>query len=484
VAIRALPLSETAVLTASRLLPLATALAIRLGFPALLGLLVIAMACSEQPSRQRSVLLITIDTLRAEYLGAYGFDGGPVSPNIDALARRGALFERAIAASSMTAPSHATIMTSLPALRHSIGNRNGATRLGDEVTLARVLKGAGYSTAAFVGNVVLNRRIGLDSGFDVYDDELPAHERNRPLSFERVAADTTRNAIAWLRQPREGHFFLWVHYQDPHGPYDPPEDALELLPYDLNPGEPPLPVLESEMQGNGIPAYQAIDGLRLASQYRHRYAGEILYADRWVGELLAAARAADAGDDLVVLLTADHGEALGDFGFYFEHGHATTPDVSHVPFILAASDLPVQRRSELVGHIDVMPTLLELAGQRIPEASEGMALGPALKSQDAIPSRTLYCDIPRQVSAYRENSILNLRVYDPDGTQEPIFLPMGLSWSPDLGVRKDDEALDLLSEAQAYVQGAVPTIEAELLTPEEVRRLQALGYVESDDGSP
>jgi arylsulfatase len=450
------------------------------------GLLAVTSACGAQQSRQRSVLLITIDTLRAGYLGAYGFDGGPVSPNIDALARSGALFERAIAASSMTAPAHATIMTSLPALRHSIGHRNGATRLGDEVTLVQVLKGAGYSTAAFVGNVMLKRRIGLDRGFDVYDDELPTHERNRPLAFERVAADTTRNAIAWLRKPRESHFFLWVHYQDPHGPYDPPENALALLPYHENPNEPPLRVLAGEEEGDGIPAYQAIDDLRRPSRYRHRYAGEILYADRWLGELIAAARAEDGSDDLVILLTADHGEALGDFGVHFSHGHATTPDLSHVPFILAASDLPTQRRTELVGHIDIMPTLLELLGLPVPAASEGIALGPALKTGEAIPSRTLYCGIPSEVSAYRDDDILFLsRNADPKSS-ESSWRPHGLRWSPNRGVAESDEALALLSEAQAYIRGAVPTLEAELMTPEEVRRLQALGYAENDgdDSSP
>jgi arylsulfatase len=447
---------------------------------ALIGLLAVAPACDEQPSPQRSVLLITIDTLRAGYLGAYGFGGGPVSPNIDALARSGVLFERAIAASSMTAPSHATIMTSLPALRHSIGHRNGATRLGDEVTLAQVLKGAGYSTAAFVGNVMLKRRIGLDRGFDVYDDELPSHERNRPLAFERVAADTTRNAITWLRQPRAGRFFLWVHYQDPHGPYDPPEDALARLPYHADPDEPPLPVLEGEATGDGIPAYQAIDGLRRPSQYQHRYAGEIRYTDRWVGELLTAARAAAGGDDLVVLLTADHGEALGDFGVHFSHGHATTPDLSHVPFILAASDFPKQRRSELVGHIDIMPTLLELVGLRVPEASEGIALGPALKTGEAIPSRTLYCGIQNEVGAYREDGILFLRRNPEPESSESSWRPHGLRWDPNSGVAESDAALALLSEARAYIRGAVPTLEAELLTPEEVRRLQALGYAEDD----
>jgi arylsulfatase A-like enzyme len=138
---------------------------------------------------------VVVDTLRADRLGVYGFPA-PVSPNLDALAARGVVFERAIAASTKTAPSVTSLLTSRWVGRHSVGALNGTTRLEGSETLAERLHAAGYATAAFIGNMVLKRRIGLDAGFDVYDDELPAREANRPDFFERPAGPTTERALA------------------------------------------------------------------------------------------------------------------------------------------------------------------------------------------------------------------------------------------------------------------------------------------------
>jgi len=430
-------------------------------------------ACSQGASPERSVVLITIDTLRADHLHSYGFDA-PVSPRIDELAAGGVLFGRAIAASGATAPSHAAIMTSLYALQNSIGPRNGFTRLQGEVTLAEVFRDAGYDTAAFVSNVVLKRRIGLDRGFQIYDDELTSLERNRPDLFERVAEETTRRAIAWLKRPREARFFLWVHYQDPHGPYDPPEDLLGELPYQPLPGEPSLPLLEKHFGRGGIPAYQVIGEMRLPSQYRHRYAGEVLYADRWVGELLREVRASEGGDT-VVLLTGDHGESFGEEGFYFLHSHTTTPDLSHVPFILAAPGLGPEHRAELVSHVDVMPTLLELAGHRIPGSAKGIALGPFLRSGEPIPDRVVFCDVPGEVSAYRADMFLRF-----SRRLSPGASITGHRWDASGRLSDTEDALPLLPEIREYQRRAVPMVEIEPGEREEAIRLEALGYVESD----
>ena len=418
------------------------------------------------------MVLITIDTLRADGLHSYGFDA-PVSPRIDELAAGGVLFERAIAASGATAPSHAAIMTSLYALQNSIGPRNGFTRLLDEITLAEVFRDAGYDTAAFVSNVVLKRRIGLDRGFQVYDDELSTPERNRPDLFERVAEHTTRRASTWLQRPREARFFLWVHYQDPHGPYDPPEDFLERLPYQAPPGESALPVLEKHHGRGGIPAYQVIGDLRLPSQYRHRYGGETLYADHWVGELLSAVRAID--DDAIVLVTADHGESFGEERFYFLHSHTTTPDLSHVPFILAAPEIEPARRAELVSHVDIMPTLLELAGHPVPRSAKGIALGPFLRSGEPIPERVVFCDVPGEVSAYRADLFLRFSRRLAPGTSIT-----GHRWDGSGDLSRTREALSLLPEIRDYQSRAVPAVEIDPGDREDARHLRALGYVDDD----
>jgi len=362
------------------------------------------------PADAPSVLLVSVDTLRADHLGAYGF-ASDTSPHLDALAAESALFERAIAASSRTAPSHASMMTSRWVREHSIGHHNGSTRLAEtETTLAASFRQAGYATAAFISNSMLQRRVGLDRGFDHYDDELPHRESNRADAFERRADRTTARASAWLSEPRDAPFFLWVQYNDPHGPYTPPPPYDERFQLTGAPDEAPLPVLYVQRGWFGIPAYQALPGLRRPSQYRSRYAGEIRYFDEWLGRLLAAAEGAAGGRELAVLLTADHGESLGEEDFYFSHGHATTPDLSHVPFLLRAPGVAPERRSELAHHVDILPTLLDLAGLPIPADARGIALGPALRGEVAFPDRTVYCDVGEEVGAYRRDLFLRARI--------------------------------------------------------------------------
>jgi arylsulfatase A-like enzyme len=454
-------------------------LSTRLALAALACIHLALSSCWGGAQEHRSVVLITIDTLRADHLGCYGFDL-QVSPNIDALAAGGVLFERAVAASGVTAPSHASIMTSLYARQHSIGPRNGFTRLLDETTLAESFREAGYETAAFVSNVVLKRRIGLDRGFQVYDDEMPSPVRTRPSHFERVAELTTQRAVAWLERPRETRFFLWVHYQDPHGPYDPPEDFLDRIPYRPPPTEAALPVLEKQHGEGGIPAYQATGEMRLPSRYRHRYAGEILYADHWVGELLRVVRALEGGGETIVVLTADHGESFGEGGFYFAHGHTTTPDLSHVPFILSAAELAPERRAELVSHVDIMPTLLELAGHRVPRSAQGIALGPFLRDGEPLPDRVVSCDVPDDVSAYRGDLLFRRSRRILPASRRPPLQVGGYRWDTEGTLSRTRDALPLREEIRSYLRSEVPTVEIETADREEESHLRALGYLEPE----
>ncbi|HEM45902.1 MAG TPA: hypothetical protein ENO23_02545, partial [Alphaproteobacteria bacterium] len=307
-----------------------------------------ASGCGGERPRP-DVLLVTIDTLRPDWIHAYGFDK-ETSPHIDALAARGVVFDRAIAAASLTAPAHASIMTSRYVREHSIGPLNGETRLEGVGTLAERFRAAGYETAAFVGNVVLRRRSGLDRGFDVYDDDLSEGELNRKAYFERIAADTGARAIEWLRGRGEGPVFLWLHLQDPHGPYTPPagyRDRIGPVPLRLT---RPLDVLDDNTGKAGIPAYQKLGQERDPAVYAGRYGEELLYADAWVGEVVAALEQHATERGSVVLLTADHGESMGELGWYFQHGHATTPDLVRIPFIVVAPGVAPARVSSLVHH--------------------------------------------------------------------------------------------------------------------------------------
>jgi arylsulfatase A-like enzyme len=457
-------------------------------FASLLAALVLAPVGSGcgGPDRPRpDVLLITVDTLRADRLGVYGF-ALDTSPAIDRLAASGVVFERAIAGASFTSGSHASIMTSRYTREHTIGYMNGGTRLEGITTLAETFERAGYQTAAFVGNVILNRDSGLDRGFEVYDDELPDPERNREFVFERIAEKTTERALRWLENRDHRPFFLWVHYQDPHGPYTPPPAFRGKFPPEFKPDEKPLPVLDGVSGLNGIPSYQYIDGIRRQSVYEARYAEEIAYADHWIGELVARVEANASKEGIIVVFTADHGESLGEGDRYFSHGSSTLPDQARIPLIIRAPGLQAGRRAEIAHHVDIMPTILELAGFAVPADASGVALGPILRG-DALPvERLVYCDQGFDLSAYGPSEFV--RVGDVsaawnsgEATHPTTMWPRwdNYRWVSDGGWRVVDSVSEISKEQiRSYFESAVPMVEAQEPTRLRAERLRALGYAQ------
>jgi arylsulfatase len=453
-----------------------------------ISVLLAAVGCGSGHESRPDVLLITVDTLRADRLGVYGFDGG-TSPRIDALAADGVVFERAVAASSRTSPSHASIMTSRYTREHSIGYENGGTRLEGAPALAEVFEEAGWDTAAFVGNPNLRRETGFERGFGVYDDEFPSRELNR-AHYERIARDTTERAIRFLDgKPREP-LFLWVHYQDPHGPYAPPQEFEGRTRRQPVADEAALPVLSRNDGVGGVPAYQALPGRTLPSEYTSLYADEVAYADHWIGELLDAFEKRSRGRPTVVLLTADHGESLGEGDRWFVHGFGTTPPLAHVPLILRAPGLTPGRREAVVNHVDVMPTLLELAGIDPPQNLSGLALGPWLRGEVPSPDRVVYCDIGSELAAYDGDAFLRLDRLEGAwgsggigrGSEPPVWVVY--TWSDDGAWRPLPTPEGLghpirrrFSEIDAYARQAVPMTRA-AIDPADAERLRALGYLE------
>ena len=438
-----------------------------------------------------NVLLITVDTLRADHLHCYG-QPLPTSRNIDAFAARSVVFERAIAASGYTGPAHSSIMTSRYPRRQSMGFSNGMLTLTGVETLAEVFRQAGYDTAAFVSNPVLAAGSGLNLGFEVYDDELPDVERNRPNVFERRAPETLERALAWLARPRAKPFFLWVHFQDPHGPYTPPPPYRDQFAAAVDAGEPELRALEDDSGQGGIPAYQVVEGSRRVSDYRSRYAGEIAYMDESVGKLLAAV---ERYQPSIVAVTADHGESFGENGFYFAHGHSAAPDLSHVPLIINAPGLRAERRVDPVGHVDVMPTLLELAGLPRPAGIEGIALGPLLRAHVPVPARAVFCDIGYEVGVYGADAFLLAATPQPKSWTLELFYqegradregaiagPEGLKvrqtfgWDggPTWSARDPDP--QLASRLVLYLVGSNVAGAPVQLSPSDRERLRSLGY--------
>ena len=311
-----------------------------------------ALSCARTPPR--GVLLITIDTCRADRLDCYG---GPVAtPALDALAKRGVRFVDVSAPVPLTAPSHASILTGLYPDRHGVHD-NGATRLPVEArTLAEILADDGWNTAAFVSAFPLERRFGLDQGFAAYDDSLTgsaAHDDGLPdvasrdaasrlFYEERTAAPTADAALRWLQEAMRGDrpYFAWIHFFDPHAVYQAPA--------------------------------------RFAARWgAGSYEGEIAYVDEQIGRVLAAVR----GSDPTVVVVADHGESLGEHG-EASHGLFVYQPVIHVPWILAGPGVPSGREvAAPVSLVDVTPTLLDVLGYPPPPDADGESQRPRMEGR-------------------------------------------------------------------------------------------------------
>jgi len=244
---------------------------------------------------------------------------------------------------------------------------NRSVLSGAATTLAERAAAKGVPTAAVVSNWVLRRRselgdAGVQQGFIDFDDRMESPEANRPDLKERNAHDTTEAALAWLdTHPQERRFFLWVHYQDPHGPYTPPPECL--APFE--PGSEPELQVGTDQRGHGVlPMYQVVDSERRPAAYRARYEAEIRYFDRELGRLLAGLRERGLLERALLVFTADHGESLGEHGYYFSHGQNLHQELVHVPLLLRPPGGAKQARrvAAPASHLDLYPTILDALG--------------------------------------------------------------------------------------------------------------------------
>ena len=315
------------------------------------GALACRAATPSAPAIPPDVLLVTIDTLRADRLGAYGYRDA-ATPTIDSLAARGVRFAQAIAPTPLTLPSHASLFTGVTPMRHGVRENVGFVVGSAPATLAERFQSAGYATSAFISGFPLHRRFGLMRGFDHYDDQLTrGGDRARPAAVERRADETVAAVAAWIDQQTSQPMrplFLWVHLFDPHAPYESPE------PY--------------------------------ASSFRTRpYDGEIAFTDAQVGALLQRVGQRRPGRDRIVAVTADHGEGLGQHGEP-THGLFVYDSTIRVPLIVAGPSVPAGRVVQsMVRLIDVAPTLLDLSGVPPLANVDGISLRPLLRQDRTSP---------------------------------------------------------------------------------------------------
>jgi arylsulfatase A-like enzyme/Flp pilus assembly protein TadD len=412
--------------------------------------LILALALSVEPAagtvrRDLNVLLITIDTVRADRLGCYGYAGAG-TPNLDRLAAEGVRFANVYAQVPLTLPSHCSIMTGTYPVDHFVHN-NGAYSLGPDLpTLAALLKGEGFKTAAFVASFTLDSRFGLARGFDLYDDNVQGGEALKSFRSERDAGAVLAALTPWLEENSGERFFGWAHFFDPHLPYAPP---------------PPFDV-----------------------EYRNRkYDGEIAYVDHVIGRLLEQLKDKGLLDRTLIVVAGDHGEALGEKK-EIDHGLFLYDGTLRVPLIVrSGKDLPaglvVPSRVRL---IDIMPTILAILGMPVPPGVRGTSLLPYVRGR-------IKADLPSYIETYypRENYGWSELRGLIDGPWKYILAPTpelydlardpreekNLASAEPAILREKAGKFDALIDRSGAGKGAV----RRTLTAAEVERLRSLGYL-------
>ena len=406
------------------------------------------------PVERPNVLLVTVDTLRADRLGCYGFRDAS-TPVLDGLARRGVRFATAVVHTPLTGPSHASILTGLSPLGHGFRNNSGFTLTDRVQTAAEVFKGAGYQTAAFVSGFPLDRRFGFDRGFDTYDDHLPrGTDRRRTPHVERFADATTDAVLQWLGGRSGGDasvppWFVWVHYYDPHAPYEPPAPDL-------------------------------------AARYRASpYDGEVAFVDRQIGRLLQTLDGRADTARTLTLVTADHGESLGEHGEE-THGIFVYDATLRVPWVMAGPGVSEGRVADTVARsIDVLPTLLDYAGVSKGPKVEGRSLRPAA-SGETMPdapsyAESLYAELElgwAPLHAWRTAEFKFIRA----PRSELYLLGEDASETRNRIGEHPARARELGGELKAALLRQPPPVAGPAADPDTMSRLRALGYIGS--GAP
>lgn len=408
----------------------------------LVALALVALSCRDQPARR--VLLVTLDTVRADRLGAYGNPDG-LTPVLDTLAREGAVFTNAAAHVPITTPSHASILTGLLPPTHGVRD-NGTFALPETATtVTETLKAAGFATHAVLASFALDRRFGLAQGFDSYDDAIGAEHG---LRAERSADDVVSRALAWFDQASRPTWFLWLHLYDAHHPYLPPAP--------------------------------------LAERFAHApYDGEIAFVDRELGRLFAELRRRDLWDDTLVVVVADHGEALGEHGERF-HGTLLYDATVRVPLLVKWPGRgPRGRFPTSVGTYDIAPTILAATGLTSSAPSvPGRDLAALVRDPEA--GRQVYVESLTSELHYGWSRLTALRT-------ERFKLIRGARLELYDHVADPAESTDISRERDELAAGLASDLEhqeasgdgggSRAIDPEAAEKLAALGYVSAGGSS-
>jgi arylsulfatase A-like enzyme/Tfp pilus assembly protein PilF len=408
---------------------------------------------SELDLRGANVLLITLDTTRADHIGSYGYAAAE-TPHLDALAAEGVLFETALTPTAFTLPSHSSIMTGLYPPFHGVRLNGGAALADVQTTLAERLASSGYRTGAVIGAFVLDQRWGLSQGFDFYDDdfEMAPDQKLDLAGVQRRGNSVVDIGLEWLDQPDERPFFAWLHFYDPHIPYDPPEPFYSKF----------------EAAGkNGL------------------YDGEIAFTDSQLGRLLDWFSERGLAENTVVVVVGDHGESLGDHGEK-EHGYYIYDATVKVPLIIRVpgADLEGVRVPAPVRTIDILPTVLDLVGVDAPEPLHGESLVPLMLDPARGGPQPAYSESMSVHLQYGWSALYSVRASNYKFIDAPRAELYDLSRDPsefeNLLKQEPEVAQGLRSTLAALreeIETGAPEIQEADLDEETLGMLAALGYV-------
>jgi arylsulfatase A-like enzyme len=463
----------------------------------------LCLACRDEipqtdaPAERPNILLIVVDTLRADRLGSYGFDQ-PTSPNLDAMAARGMRLDRFRAAASSTLASFTSMLTSRYPHTHGVF-RNGVAWPADLEGVQSAFRAANYNTAAFVASYCLGAHSGISRGFNQFDENLTLAMPDLPQNkLIRRGADVSDAVVAWLQRAADegAPFFALVHYFDPHWPYQPP------APYDAIFGAADSSPVTGTMQDLLVARQRlARSGGRPDAHSRRLHdlhLGEIRYADEQIGRVLSAVERLGLSDSTLIIVTADHGETFWEHWDYLSHGLSVYDTNIRIPLIAVGPRVAGNGRIVDVplSNIDVAPTLLEYARLEVPGDYEGVTFLPLLLgTENGVVERELFAEATRPHNAEQGQAWPNrlkarcvlqgdwklIRTPWQEGRYELYDLGNDPAEAVDLWGASSQLAApaQMATRLQAWSELATQVArEDRELDPEVRERLRALGYVD------
>ena len=450
-----------------------------------------------------NVFVVVVDTLRADHLSCYGY-ARATSPSLDALAEQGVLFDGCMTQWPKTGPAMAAFFSSTYGSKSGVARKTGRFPVPQSYDMfAEVLNAEGYETLAVISNSSLRKDLHYDQGFEHYEEAFTSG----PESAARIA-EQVKSMLD--QRDRRRPYMMWAHFIDPHTPYVPPERLLQPYLTDATfredqRGPAPIEPVANTLEENkpwraaaitGIPRRYYVNGQEELRFYVAQYDAEIRYFDEVFGQLVKWMQREGHWQNTVVIVTADHGESLGEHNYYLEHGRYPYDACSRVPLILLHPDLEPRRIATPVAHIDVLPTVLESLELPNLVQAQGRSFWSALLAGDAIPERPVFVE-----SGYRERFSVALRqgpwkmIFIPDSflqkeigcgpvqlfdvTRDPNESRDLWGVAPPVGAEMQRQLQEFQDRAYHWIQAPDNlTEQIPQLSPETRRSLENLGYLE------